>query len=148
MGKNKQQVATEARAKKSTTPEPAAVEQPTPAPATPAPAAHPATPNKQTATLDLLKAGWTERRVDLSKMKETQDGKYLNVVVAEGWPTVRIGNSGGVTVLELKSYTKAFDAAMDGLALYQKQQARESKKATATATAPAPKAAAPEAVTA
>jgi 2-keto-3-deoxy-6-phosphogluconate aldolase len=67
------------------------------------------------------------------------DGKFKLVVVAEGWPTVQIGPTGGITVTELKSYAKAFDAAMDGLALYTKQKARETRKATATA--PAPKAA-------
>jgi hypothetical protein len=38
-------------------------------------------------------------------------------------------------VLELKSYARAFDAAMDGLALYQKQQGREQKKSAAPAPA-------------
>ena len=66
-------------------------------------------------------------------MTVRQDGKFTLVVVAEGWPTVQIGPTGGITVKELKSYAKAFDAAMDGLALYQKQQAREQKKAAAPA---------------
>jgi hypothetical protein len=77
--------------------------------------------------------------VDLSKMTVKDDGKFKNVVVAEGWPTVRIGASGGITVLELKSYPDAFTAAMEGLERYTKQQAREQKKAAAAAQ-PAPQA--------
>jgi hypothetical protein len=97
----------------------------------------PATPSKQDATLAKLKAGWTEKKVDLSKMTVKDDGKFKNVIVAEGWPTVRIGASGGITVLELKSYPDAFTAAMEGLERYSKQQAREQKKATASTPAPA-----------
>jgi hypothetical protein len=102
--------------------------------------ATPATPSKQEQTIETLKAGWTAKGVDLSKLTIKDDGKFRLLVVAEGWPTVQVGASGGVTVLELKSYAKAFDAAMDGLALYQKQQAREAKK-TAAAAPPAPPAA-------
>ncbi len=144
MGKNKQQAANEARAKKAKAPEvPAALAveevKATPATPAPAPAAQPATPvpaNKQTATFDTLKAGWLAKGVDLSKMTVKPDGKFTLVVVAEGWPTVQIGPTGGITVVQLKSYQKAFDAAMDGLALYEKQQAREAKKAATPATAP------------
>jgi hypothetical protein len=165
MGQNKTQKAAAERAKKTTAqevqPQPTTIgpisdaiadlaakkrgEQPTPAAATPAPAT-PAQPSKQTETIERLKAGWAERKVDLSKLTIKDDGKFKLVVVAEGWPTVQVGASGGITVLELKSYSKAYDAALDGLALYQKQQARETKKATpapaqpaaTTATAPAP----------
>jgi 16S rRNA U1498 N3-methylase RsmE len=142
MSQNKVQKAAAERAKKAANPE-VAVEQPKQeAPAsTPAPAAvaAPAQPNKQQATLDKLKAAWTEKKVDLSKLTVKQDGKYLLAVVAEGWPTVQVGSTGGITVVELKSYQSAFDAAVDGLALYEKQKARDAKKATATASkAPAP----------
>jgi hypothetical protein len=112
--------------------------------ATPAPAAA-AQPRKQTQTIEKLKEGWTAKGVSLDKLSIKDDGKFKLLVVAEGWPTVQVGASGGITVLELKSYSRAFDAAMEGLGLYQKQQAREQKKATATApTAPAAKAPAAE----
>jgi hypothetical protein len=137
MAKNKSQKAAEERAAKAATqtteapaeqpkaePKPAAT--PVTATATPAPA------NKQTQTIEKLKEGWAARGVDLSKLSIRDDGKFKLLVVAEGWPTVRLGSTGGITVVELKSYTRAFDAAMDGLALYQKQQAREQKKASAT----------------
>ena len=157
MGTNKAQREAAARAKKSTaqpTPEiqPAAVaEQPKPTPA-PAATAQPATaapaqPNKQQQTIEKIKDGWTAKGVNLDKLTIKDDGKFKLLIVAEGWPTVQVGNSGGITVLELKSYAKAFDAAMDGLSLYQKQQAREQKKAAAAAPAP-PAAKAPAAVTA
>jgi hypothetical protein len=113
--------------------------------AAPVQPATPAQPSKQQATLDKLKAGWAERKVDLSKLSVTMDGKFMLIVVDAGWPTVQVGASGGITVLELKSYSKAFDAAMDGLALYQKQGAREQKKTAAAAPAqPAVKAPAAE----
>ncbi len=100
-------------------------------------AAAPAQPNKQTETIERLKAGWTARGVNLDKLTIKDDGKFKLLIVDEGWPTVRLGSTGGITVVELKSYSSAFDAAMDGKELFEKQQAREQKKAT-TASAPAP----------
>jgi hypothetical protein len=138
MGQNKAQKQAAERAKKSTTiteVQPVAEQPTTPAPTA---TAAPAQPNKQTATIEKLKEGWTAKGVDLSKLKITDDGKFKLLVVAEGWPTCQIGPTGGITVKELKSYSKAFDAAMDGLRLYQKQLAREQKKA-AVAAPPAPK---------
>jgi len=111
--------------------------QPVPATTTTTPAiAQPATPSKQEVTLARLKEAWAERKVDLSKMTTTMDGKFMLVVVAEGWPIIRIGASGGIELPQVKSYAKAFDAATDGLAVYQKQLQREAKK-VATAAAPA-----------
>jgi hypothetical protein len=129
-------------AKKATT---TTTPAPTPAPATPAiaAAAAPATPSKQDLTLAKLKAGWEAKKVDLSKMTIKDDGKFKNVIVAAGWPTVRIGASGGITVMELKSYPDAFTAAMEGFERYAKQQEREAKK-VAAAAAPAPAAPAKE----
>ena len=76
--------------------------------------------------------------MDLSKMTVKPDGKFVLVTVAEGWPVIQIGPTGGITLPQIRSYAKAFEAAVDGLALFQKQQARDQKKA---APAPAPKAA-------
>src|ERR1700722_1788337 len=156
MGTNKAQKQAAERSKKSTAqevqPTPAAVgpnpgqingdtgkvNPPAPAPAAtvqPATAA-PAQPNKQTQTIEKLQEGWKAKGVDLSKLAIKDDGKFKLLIVDAGWPTVQIGPTGGITVLELKSYAKAFDAAMDGLSLYQKQQAREQKKAAAAAPAP------------
>jgi hypothetical protein len=98
--------------------------------------ATPAQPSKQDATIEKLKAGWTAKGVDLSKMTIKDDGKFKLLIVDAGWPTVQVGNSGGVVVLELRSYQcSGFDAALDGLARYEKQNSRDSKKAAA---APAP----------
>lgn len=142
MAKSKQQRAAEERAQAAApkAAQPVAVaEQPKPAPATAAPLP---TPSKQTATLDKLKAAWTEKKVDLSNMTIKDDGKFKLIIVDAGWPTIRVGNSGGITVMELRSYANAFDAAVDGLTLYQKQQARDQKKvaqpAVAAAAPPAP----------
>lgn len=132
MGKNNQQKAAEARAK-ATAP---AVQQPAeqPKPEQPAPAA--AQPSKQEQTIAKLREAWTAKGVDLSKLTIKDDGKFKLLIVAEGWPTVQIGPTGGIVVLELRSYQKAFDAAIDGMALYQKQQGRDSKKSAPSAPAP------------
>src|SRR5258708_7539168 len=111
--------------------------------ATPAPAAAATQPSKQQATLDKLKEAWTARGVDLSKLEAKPDGKFLLVTVAAGWPIVQLGPTGGIVLPQIRSYAKAFDAAVDGLAVFEKQNARDSKKQQASA--PAPKA--PEAVT-
>ncbi len=154
MGQNKAQKQAVARAKKAapqTEPEVQPVaEQPKPevkAAAAPAPAAQPATVSKQQVTLDKLKEAWTAKGVDLSKLEAKPDGKFVLVTVAAGWPIIQLGPTGGTVLPQIRSYAKAFDAAVDGLAVFQKQQTRDQKKAATTA-APAPKAAAPEAVTA
>src|SRR5258708_9862861 len=158
MGKNKQQVATEARAKKPSpdtaaqtaeaertregSDNPAAIQskmdavaaQPKPEvrpAAAPAPAAA-AQPSKQLQTIAKLKEGWTAKGVDLDKLTIKDDGKFKLVVVGEGWPTCTIGPTGGIAVTELKSYAKERDAVMEGLGPYEKQKSRDQKK-TATA---------------
>jgi len=97
-----------------------------------------ATPNKQRQTIDKLKAAWLERKIDIAKLTETQDGKFINVMVGESWPIIRIGASGGVELPQVRSYSRAFDAALNGLELWQKQQARDAKKQAATAPAAKP----------
>jgi hypothetical protein len=148
MGRNKQQVATEARAKKASTPEvqpqPAAAEQKAEvkSASTPAPAAQPAVASKQTQTIEKLRVALREQRqIEVKEEMLIQDGKYINLLIGEEWPTIRIGNSGGITVMELKSYTSAFEAAVKGDVLLAKQKEREGKKPTAAAPAqPAAKA--------
>jgi hypothetical protein len=129
MGKNKAQIAQEEREAKTTaTPKPAVeTKAATPAPATPG-------PSKQDQTIARLRAGWEERKIDLSKLAVKDDGKFKVLIVAAGWPSVQVGASGGITVLELKSYPDAFTGAMEGLDRYTKQQARDQKKAAAAAT--------------
>jgi len=101
--------------------------------------AKPATPSKQEVTLNKLKAAWQEKKVDLSKLEAKPDGKFLNVIVGAGWPIVRIGAAGGIELPQIRSYAKAFDAAVDGLAIFQKQQARDAKRTAPAAPAPAVK---------
>jgi len=147
MAKNKQQVAAEARAKKSSTQEvqpavgtkPGQINGETGKVNEQAPAPTTKVPSKQEQTIAKLKEGWTAKGVDLSKLSIKDDGKFKLVIVAAGWPTCTVGPTGGLGVTELKSYTKAFDAAMIGKELYDKQKAREQKK-TAAAAPPAPKA--------
>ena len=147
MGQNKAQKEAAARAKKSTS-EVQPAEQPKQEATAPTtqPATVPATPNKQTQIIEKLKAGWTAKGVNLDKLSIRDDGKFKLLIVDAGWPTIRLGSTGGITVVELKSYPDAFTAAMEGLERYTKQQAREQKKtvaaqpATASQKAPAEKA--------
>lgn len=142
MGKNKTQQAAEERATKKSTPAPAA-EQPKAAEPKAVAATQPATPNKQQLTIDKLTAAFKEQRqIEIKPSMLVQDGKFINVMLGKGWPTIRVGNSGGITVMELKSYTSAFEAAIDGDKRLAKQTEREQKKAAAAAPV---KAAAPDA---
>lgn len=140
MAKNKQQAAAEARAQaaapKAAQPVAPVAEQPKVEAPKPAATTLPAPASKQTQTIEKLKEGWQAKGVDLSKLAIKDDGKFKLLIVAEGWPTVQVGPTGGITVVELKSYPKAFDAAMDGLVLYAKQTAREQKKSAGSVTAP------------
>jgi len=123
-------------AKKQAAVTPAVQPQP-PAPApTPAVAAQPVAPSKQTQTLEKLKTAWTARGVDLSKMTVKPDGKFLYVTVGAAWPVIKLGPTGGIDLPEIKSYAKAFDAAVNADQLWQKQQERDKKKAATAAPAP------------
>jgi hypothetical protein len=105
-------------------------------------ATQPATPNKQQMTIGKLTAAFREQRqIEVKPEMLKQDGKFINMVIGKEWPTIRIGNSGGITVMELKSYTSAFEAAVKGDVLLAKQKEREGKKAIAPAQQPAVKAA-------
>ena len=92
--KNKQQKAAEERAQAAApkAAQPAAVAEQPKVAAAPLP-----TPSKQAETINKLKAAWTERKVDLSKMTIKDDGKFKLIVVDAGWPTVQIGPTGGIT---------------------------------------------------
>jgi len=108
--------------------------QPQPQAPTPAPVA--ATPNRQTMKLEELKTAWTKKGVDLSKLIVTPDGKFLMVLVDGEWPVVKIGPTGGIDIPALKSYPKAWDAALDAKELLKKQTERAAKKTAAAAPAP------------
>ncbi len=156
MSQTKAQKAAAERAKKTTAQagQPAVAEQPKPEAkstkpaATPAPAAvaaAPAQPSKQTQTIEKLTVALREQRqIEVKPEMLVQDGKYINLLISTEWPIIQIGASGGIVLPAIKSYPKAFAAALEGDKLLAKQNEREAKKATA----PAPKAAAPEAVTA
>ena len=149
MGTNKAQKEATARAKKSAAPE-VQTEQPKaevkPA-ATPTPGAQAVAASKQQVTLDKLREAWTAKGIDLSKLEAKPDGKFLLVTVAPGWPVIQLGPTGGIVLPQIRSYAKAWDAAVDGLEVYQKQKARDAKKTSAVAL-PAPKAAEKQAVSA
>ena len=108
-----------------------------PKPIATTPTSQPLPANKQQTTIGLLIEGWTEKGIDLSHIEVKDDGKYKLIVPGAGWPTIRIGSSGGIELPEIKSYPRAFDAAINGKELLEKQTARAAKKA-AQAAAPAP----------
>ena len=106
--------------------------------------AKPEAATKQTATFNRLREAWLAKGVDLSKLTTAMQGKNLNIQVAEGWPLIVLGASGGITLPTLRSYPSGFEAAVNGLSLYEKQQARDSKReATTPATAAKPSTPAP-----
>ncbi len=117
--------------------------QPQPQPSTPAtptvevktPTAQPQPISKQGATITKLKEAWTSKGISLKELVERQDGKFILLQPTSDWPVIRIGPTGGVELPQIRSYAKAWDAAVDGLSIWQKQQARDQKKA-ATATPP------------
>ena len=143
MGVNKQQ---KQAAERTKTTQPAAqpvAEQPKVA-AAPLP-----TPSKQQETiLKLTKALREQRQVEVKPEMLVQDGKFINLLIGKTWPTIRVGNSGGITVMELRSYGSAFDAAIKGDELLAKQNARDAKKVAQPAPAPPAAPAAKQTVTA
>jgi hypothetical protein len=151
MGQNKTQKAAGERAKKITAPEvqPAAeAKQSKPVTQTAAPAtpAQPATVSKQQMTIMELTVAFREQRqIEVKPEMLTQDGKYINLLIGKEWPVIQIGASGGIVLPVIKSYPKAFAAALEGDKLLARQNEREAKKAATPApTAPAPKAPAAE----
>src|ERR1700723_3842287 len=58
--------------------------------------------DKQAQTIEKLKEGWTAKGVDLSRLTIRDDGKFKLLIVDAGWPTIRLGSTGGITVVELR----------------------------------------------
>lgn len=107
--------------------------------------ATPATPAPATATtLGASKAEMTvmkltvalrkERNVEVKPEMLSTDGKFLVLKIGDAWPQIRIGVGGGIDLPAIKSYPKAWDAALIGDQLLAKQTERAAKK-----SAPAPK---------
>jgi len=98
----------------------------------------PATPTKQQQTMTKLIAAWTDRGIEVSKLERKIDGKFM-LLQLPNFPVVRIGSNGGIDLPTIKSYAKAFDAAVNGDQLLKKQQERETKKTAASVPAAAAK---------
>lgn len=115
-------------------------------PMPPAATPKPEVVSKQQQMIEKLKLAWQERGVDLKAMTTKQDGKFIIVNAGPEWPDVAVGPTGGISLPQIRSYAKAWDAAVDGLAVWQKQQARDTKKAAQAVPAkPVATAAQPEA---
>jgi hypothetical protein len=140
MSKTKAQKAAEERASKKATTEvkPATVAEP-PKP-TPAPAQPVAVSKQQMTIMKLTAALREQRQIEVKPEMLIADGKYINLLIGKEWPVIAIGPTGGIVLPVIKSYPKAFEAALDGDKLLAKQNEREAKKAAAAApTAPAAK---------
>jgi len=123
-------------AKKQTKAEPTPTTMATTAkPETPKPIApQPQPAAKQQATVSKVLDGWKARGVDLSKLEQKQDGKFI-LLLLPNFPECKIGPSGGLEVA-LPSYPNAYDAAINGDTLLAKLQARQAKKQSMAAPAP------------
>ncbi len=126
----------------ATTAKPETPKAATVSPSTPPP--QPPTVTKQSQTIGKLKEAWTAKGIKLDQLTERQDGKFMLLQPAPDWPIIRIGPTGGIELPQIRSYAKALDAAIDGLAIWQKQQQRDAKKQSAAATTPAPPPAKPQ----
>lgn len=140
MGKNKQQKQAEERASAAAPKAAQPVATPVAVAEAPKPAAQAEAPlSKQQQTLMRLIVALREKRqIEVKPEMLMQDGKFILIRIGESWPTIQVGPTGGITVVELKSYPVAFDAAIDGDNLLAKQKAREAKKANGSVPAPAP----------
>lgn len=114
------------------------VQQSTPAPAVAA-APTPAPTKAEVTLLRLITAFREKKQITVTPDMLTTANNKVTIVIGQGWPTISIGRMGGVVVNELHSYGDPFEAALNGLELYQKQQGRDAKRlAAATAPAAAP----------
>jgi hypothetical protein len=124
-----------------------ATQTPTPAP-TPAPVEASPTPTKAQMTVMRLSVELAKREVTVKPEMLSMDGKFLVLKISDAWPKIVIGPGGGIDLPEIRSYPKAFEAAVIADQLYAKQQARATKPITPTApVAKKPEAPKPEQVT-
>lgn len=101
--------------------------------------------SRQQQSLQNLKDALVAANINTDNLIEANEGSTLNVLVDDGWPTIRIGRSGGFDIKEVRSYPKADLATMvNAKALFEAQNARDAKRQAAklAETAAADKAAA------
>ena len=71
-----------------------------------------------------------KRNVTVKPEMLKMDGKFLTINIGPEWPEIRIGVGGGIDLPAIKSYPKAFEAAVEGDKLLAKQNGRTAKAAT------------------
>jgi hypothetical protein len=119
---------------------PAAVEVPVTPAVAPAAETKPATPSKAQMTLMRLSVELAKRDVKVEPSMLKMDGKFLVLQIGDAWPRIQIGPGGGIDLPQIKSYPRAFEAAVEGDKLLAKQNAKgQPKPATAAAAQPEPK---------
>jgi hypothetical protein len=95
-------------------------------------------------TVMRLSVELAKRDITVKPEMLSTDGKFLVLKIGDAWPRIVIGPGGGIDLPEIRSYAKAFEAALVGDQLLAKQVARATKATTPTATPKAPEAPKPE----
>ena len=100
---------------------------------------------KQQVTINNITAAFASERPELNgstpQFETVLEGGNV-FLVADNWPTIKLGRDGGIDIPDLRSFSDALHAAVHADELVAKQVARDKKKAEEKAAAAA-KAAAP-----
>jgi hypothetical protein len=100
------------------------------------PAAKPVAVSKQSlAIMRLVVKFKEEKQIEVTPEQLVQDGKFINVVLGDKWPVIRVGPSGGYSLPEIASYKEGIDTMVNSDALLAKKLVRQAKAAAAIAPA-------------
>ena len=91
------------------------------------------TPTKAQMTVMRLSVELAKRDITVKPEMLSTDGKFLVLKIGDAWPRIVIGPGGGIDLPEIRSYAKAFEAALVGDQLLAKQISRATKPTTPTA---------------
>jgi hypothetical protein len=104
-----------------------------PTPPAPTPVEASPTPTKAQMTVMRLSVELAKRDITVKPEMLSTDGKFLVLKIGDAWPRIVIGPGGGIDLPEIRSYAKAFEAALVGDQLLAKQISRATKPTTPTA---------------
>lgn len=98
---------------------------------------------KQQVSINNIVAGLLAKHGDGAPNLETIIEGSNVFLVADNWPTIKLGRDGGIDVPDLRSFADPLEAAINASELVAKQKANDLKKAQAKTAAPAQTAQAP-----
>ena len=101
---------------------------------------------KQQAAINNIVSGIASERPELNGSAPKFETVLENgnvFLMAENFPTIKLGRDGGIDIPDLRSYSDALKAAIHADTLVAKQKARDEKKVADAAAAAAKAAAAP-----